>query len=141
MNEPEFLRAWHEDFHYAKKVPPTLGESMISKTFEIRDRGTLIAVLAIQFEAGNSQDSYLLARSGFGKQKEDQRKYILLYKLYDDGVATYDAYAWPDNTTKQAHLYINDHFDELETGQVIDCEYLRGESESPKISEYHDGLY
>ena len=108
---------------------------MTAKTFEVRDKGTFIAVLAVQLESGNERDRFLLNRSGFGKTSAGQKRYVLLYKLYSDGFATYDAFRWEDSTTQQAHLYINEYFDGLISGQVIDCEFLRGESRLPKVSE------
>lgn len=113
---------------------------MTSKTFEIRDRGTFIAVLAVQLEAETVADHFLIARSGFGRTPEVQSEYILLYKLCNDGFATHDAYTWKDSTTQEAHRYINKNFNTLESGAVIDCEFLRGETEEPKKSEHSDRI-
>ena len=34
-----------------------------------------------------------------------------------------------------AHKFIKEHFDELETGDVIDVEYILGETDTQKMSE------
>jgi hypothetical protein len=36
---------------------------------------------------------------------------------------------------RYAHYYIQEHFDELEDGQVIDAEFIRGERPAPRVSE------
>jgi hypothetical protein len=36
---------------------------------------------------------------------------------------------------REAHRHIASNWDDLASGAVIDCEYLRGESDAPKISE------
>jgi hypothetical protein len=49
----------------------------------------------------------------------------------------YDPYDWPrDPRTKpNAHQYIADHWSTLKDGDVIDVEYLLGETLRPKPSE------
>ncbi len=32
----------------------------------------------------------------------------------------------------EAHLYINEHFDEMDNGAVVDVEYILGETDKPK---------
>ncbi len=34
-----------------------------------------------------------------------------------------------------AHLYVDEHFDDLKDGDVIDVEYILNETDKPKISE------
>jgi hypothetical protein len=52
------------------------------------------------------------------------------------GVA-YDPYHWPrDPRTKPyAHVYIEAHWHDLKDGDVIDVEFILGETTSPKVSE------
>ena len=36
------------------------------------------------------------------------------------GKASHDPYSWGDRTMYHAHLYIQDHFDEIDDGGVVD---------------------
>lgn len=107
---------------------------MIAKTFEIRDRATFIAALAIQCDPASEAERYLLARSGYGLAPEDQRKYVILCRL-DGNLSTCDPYDWPRGTMPAAHDYIQKHFDKLMTGSVIDVEFIQGVTSMPKLSE------
>lgn len=108
---------------------------MTTKTFEIRDRGTFMPALAIKLDPSNDADRYLLARSGFGDQPELQ--IVLWFMSGGSGLATCDSYDWPGSarTRRAAHEYIEQHFDMLKTGEVIDVEFILGEKSSKKISE------
>lgn len=114
-------------------------EAMQAKTFEILDVGTFIPVLAIRLDPTNAADRYLLARAGFGRTPEKQREYVHVCLINGGrGESSCDPYGWSDHykaTMTAAHQYIDDHFDELESGAVIDSQFLRGESQSPKVSE------
>ena len=101
------------------------------KAFELRDRGTFIPAIAIQLSGENEAERYLLRRAGYGPGDSG----ILLGSM-NGGHFNYDAYEWGSNGTKStAHQYIEEHFDELESGQVICTEHIRGERETPKPSE------
>jgi len=110
---------------------------MIAKTFELRDRGTFVPVLAVKLEPTNEADRYLLARSGFGREPDEQKQYVILFGLAGGaGRATCDPYDWGSNGTRlTCHEYINSHFDDLQSGQVLDAEFIRGETTEPKKSE------
>jgi len=109
---------------------------MTCKLFELRDQGTFIPVLCVKVEAGNDAEHYLLRRAG--------------YKLPSDLVimaglscrmewATCDCFDWLSDRTRHAgHLYITKHWNELQTGDVVDVEYILGESQQPKTSERMD---
>ena len=118
---------------------------MIVKAFELRDRGTFIPCLAVKmvpYPEGktetwdNEAERYLLRRAGYGFVIPC----VVLCRMEASGVdrnATYDPFAWGGGTrTYQiAHQYIIDHFDELESGAVVDVEFLLGETTQPKVSE------
>lgn len=85
-------------------------------------------------EAFNSE-AYLLRRAGYGSET-----CVVLCRMECAGVdrnATYDPYAWGGGTRtyQVAHEYIIEHFDELTTGDVIDVEYILGETTTKKESE------
>lgn len=111
---------------------------MITKTFEIRDRGTFVPVLAIKLEPGNAADRYLLARAGYCLTPEEQAQYVQLVRIEGgNGSSTCDPYDWGGGarTLRIAHQYIIEHFDALDSGVVVDVEFILGETEAPKVSE------
>jgi hypothetical protein len=99
-------------------------------TLEIRDRATFIPVLAIKLEAVNVGQRYLIRRAGFEVPNDN----IILLRV-DCGQANYDPYAWGDRTFFTAHKYIIDAFDALDDGDVVDVEFILGETTERKISE------
>ena len=113
---------------------------MICKTIEIRDSMTLIPAIAIKLEPGCEADRLLLARSGYGTTNESQGRYVALWPLegLNRGRISTDPFDWPQNprTIFCAHLWLQEHFDEIESGHVVCVEYLLGERSSPKVSEF-----
>jgi hypothetical protein len=113
---------------------------MHTKLVEIRDAGTCITALAIRLDAITEAERYLLARAGYGQTREAQRGYVLLLTLAGgSGEVHCDPYDWPNaprvRTMFVAQQYVNQHFDTLESGQVIDCEFILGETPAPKDPE------
>lgn len=110
---------------------------MIPKLLEIRDRLTFIPALAIQFDHETDAESYLLERAGYGQTREDHLSYIALCRL-DGGMRTITTapYEWTGSRTMQiAHKYIDEHWTEINSGDVIDVEFICGESKSMKMPE------
>lgn len=110
---------------------------MTTKTFEVRDRGTFVPMMAIRLDPADERDRWLLARAGYGRSPETQREYVILLNLTDGGRGTYDPAGWETRarTFPIAHQYIIDNFDALGNGSVICVEHILGERESPKVSE------
>lgn len=102
------------------------------KLFEIRDRGTTIPMVGIRIDPNdmtlNESERWLQERAGFGK------KSVLLSPLMG-GKSHYDVYHWGDRTFHTAHKYIRDNWEKLDSGQVIDVEFILGETLNPKISD------
>jgi hypothetical protein len=106
---------------------------MKAKTFEIRDAGTFIPALAISLDpASDEHDRYLLERAGFGGQPF--RTYVLLIHLTSMKIA-YDPAHWTNRTMVEAHEYIRTMFSDLDTGDVVDVEFIRGDTDEAKRSE------
>lgn len=100
------------------------------KLFEIRDRATMVPVIAIRMVSTDEAESWLLQHVGFSRMVPCiQLIYITANKT------EYDPYNWADRTMQTAHIHIESNFDTLESGDVIDVEYILGEKEKPKISE------
>lgn len=106
---------------------------MNTKTFEIRDRGTCIPALAVKLEPACEKDRRLLRRAGFSLDS-DHPTSVLLTRL-EPGLATYDPFGWNDRTMSVAHQYIEQRFDDLLSGEVIDVEFILGETQQRKVSE------
>ncbi|MCB1423203.1 MAG: hypothetical protein KDJ69_12210 [Nitratireductor sp.] len=107
---------------------------MKQKILEIRDRATFISVLATELWTGKTTitERYYLERAGYG---DGGSRYIIMTRL--EGLETQcDPYKWPSfRTMKAAHVYILQHWDELESGDVVDVEFINSESKEPKKSE------
>lgn len=107
---------------------------MKSKIFEVRDRGTLVPVMATMVSDNNGEDEYennLIARAGYGTYG------MVIMTILESGESKNDPFKWDDcsRTFKEAHCYIFKHFFELNSGDVIDVEYILGESNVKKESE------
>lgn len=122
---------------------------MKAKALEIRDEMTFIAILAVDMNpeipkptddiiAGTAAtytgqvQRFYLRRCGYPC---DGRPNILISRLNGNGKASNDPYSWGGRTFPVAHSYIIDHWTELRDGDVIDVQYILGETFSPKTSE------
>ena len=99
---------------------------MTIKLIEIRDRGTTVPAMAIQVSGA---DGFLMRRAGFGDVPM-----VYLVQLATQ-IAKYDPYNWGNRTMGRAHLHIAEHWDELKDGDVVDVEFILGETDTPKVSE------
>ena len=102
------------------------------KLFEIRDRGTFIPAIGILCQSQDEKEIYLLRRSGYGADSTC----VFLGRLATGG-AEYDPYSWPGGarTMTVAHEWIERHWSELKSGDVICVETIEGERDTPKTSE------
>ena len=98
---------------------------MKTKLLEIRDRMTMIPAIAVQISGA---DGPLARAAGYGSA-------CVLFGRADGPTMVYDPFHWRDRTMMQAHMWLRDHFDEVETGDVVDVEFLLGETSSPKVAE------
>lgn len=108
------------------------------KILEIRDRATYIPVVAVRLEPRNEHERYLLATAGYGTNPAEQAAFVLVSKINGGHCqANVDRFAWvpSDRTMQVAHRYIEKHFDELNAYDVVDVEYILGETMAPKKSE------
>ena len=82
--------------------------------------------------------AYLLARCGYS---QDHPAVMLLRMDGRAGPrdkAISDPYGWGDRTMHLAHLYITTSFDELADGDVVDVEFIAGETLVPKKAEWRE---
>lgn len=100
------------------------------KLIEVRDVQTFIPALAIRFQGA---DNWLLAKAGFLRTND----YVLLINL-----VTLEANTIPDkwgsgefNTMKVVHKTLKNEWDDIQNNEVIDVDFIIGNSEVPKVSE------
>ncbi len=103
---------------------------MQTKMLEIRDRATMIPALAIKMRSDIDVERFLLLSSGHSLSSS-----LIILIRCDQGDATYDPFKWGGRTMPAAHNYIQENFDTLTTGDVIDVEYILKEKPEPSISE------
>lgn len=102
-----------------------------TKMVEIRDSATFIPAIATRMSAETDAEQRLLRRAGYGP---DSPPLVVLTRA-DGGTAHHDPYGWGDRTWHQAHLWIAANWESLESGGVVDVEYILGETAAPKKSE------
>ncbi|MCF8566876.1 hypothetical protein LLE49_19330 [Alicyclobacillus tolerans] len=110
---------------------------LVTKAFEIRDAATFIPVIATALASTSFEEAYLIGRAGYTNYTGPTP--VAVTRLTDLRAAA-DAGYWPNRTMHFAHQYIEQHFHELETGAVVDVEYILGERSAPKVSERLEGI-
>ncbi len=107
------------------------------KLFEVRDRATLIPCFGIlmaptEGAARWREDRYLLSRAGF-----DFENPLVIFGRLEGGGCEHDPYSWsvPPRTVAEAHRYVSENWDRLQSGAVIDVEFILDEVSTPKVSE------
>ena len=81
-------------------------------------------------------DRYLLTRAGYGREAKRQAQYVQICRISGgDGESHCDPMSWSTYTLKNAHQYIQEYWEKLESGAVIDVQFLQGLSAQPKTSE------
>jgi len=109
----------------------------IVKIIEVRDVATCMPCLAIQPNPQTEAEVWAFSRTGYGLEPSDHRQYVLMVPLNPgQGIMTADPYCQPGaperRTMFEAHRYVIKHWDELSSGDVVDVEYIMGETEEPK---------
>jgi hypothetical protein len=107
------------------------------KCLEIRDCGTFIPVICIRPVADNEAQRWLLWRDGY--RADVTETCIIMIDAQCRGAA-YDPYDWGGRTKPVAHDYIARNWHQLSDGDVIDVEFILGETREPKLSEREEAL-
>lgn len=100
------------------------------KLLELRDRATFIPAFAFRSEPDHDRERYLLRRAGYSMGEP----LVILGRLEGDE-CHYDPYDWNCDPWRTVHHYLVQHWDEVNSGDVLDAEFIRGESQQPKKSE------
>jgi hypothetical protein len=107
------------------------------KILEIRDEATFFPMLCINLaKADNENQRYLMRRVGYPLDGEPNVAVCHLRCGYDP--ITNDPYQQIGRTYTVAHNYIIEHWDELKDGDVIDVEFILGETNVKKTPERHE---
>lgn len=112
------------------------------KLFELRDRATFIPIFAFQTIPPSSlsdpKENWLMRKAGYGIEHPPVIIGVLNCKTPEHSHCTYDPSVHGDRTFGTAHAFIEKHWDALNSGDVIDVEFLLGEkfemAESDRIS-------
>lgn len=97
------------------------------KFFEVRDRCTHISAFGILISA---EDGPIARRAGYGQP-------CVLFGKLEGGIATPDCYDQGGaRTMRVAHDYIERNWDDHLSGDVIDVEFILGETPTKKVSEH-----
>lgn len=105
---------------------------METKILELRDKHTMIPVLAIKLSAADrTQAYYLHLRCGYPVNGNS----VMITHLTGERMASANPYHWSDRTWRYGHHFIDQNFDKLADGDVVDVEYILGETKAPKRSE------
>lgn len=100
------------------------------KMVEIRDRGTLIPAYAIEMIPRDDKERYLMRHCGY---RSVMCPCFLLISIQQPSYSAKCSDEWPDNsrTMRTAHKYIEENFDSIQNGDVIDVEFILGEVDKP----------
>jgi|WetSurMetagenome_2_1015567.scaffolds.fasta_scaffold437084_2 hypothetical protein len=108
---------------------------METKLFEMRAAATNIPVLAVRLNPTNAKDTWLLGRAGYGMHGYSQAKYIMVMKLEGEPDASTQEYSHESHAMQVTQKYLNEHFDDLESGAVIDTQFIEGKTFTPVESD------
>jgi len=110
---------------------------MKTLTVEIRDRATKINAVAIKpGHPSNSTETLAMASwNGYNLGNNE----IILIRL-SDAVAQDRVQNWEDRTMYNAHKFIQANFEKLSDGDVIDVEFILGETQKKKTAEWKNHM-
>ena len=103
------------------------------KLLELRDIGTRIPLLAVELASPEVPEQRLLRHVGYSLDATTPS--IMITPLNGERTASADPYHWGDRTFATAHQYIIERWHDLRSGDVVDVEFILGESAAPKASE------
>lgn len=108
------------------------------KLVEARDDGITMALMFVKMAPDNPSEKWLLARSGYGDCPEE---YIIMVDINEGDnfkgqtSASETDYAYGFRTRTVVHHFMEDNWDTVKPGDVVDVQYILGETSSPKKSE------
>ena len=107
---------------------------MKSKFLEIRDAATRIPVLAMKMQGETPIETAYFEICGWDDMGEDN---VILLKISGIPELIFDPSYFKDidRTIFNAHTYIQKNFDKLNNGDVVDVQFILGETKIIKTAE------
>lgn len=105
------------------------------KVLEVRDVATTMRVMAIRLAdvTNDIATTEIIKIAGYAPALSNM---ILVINLGEPRVE-YSAYSWRGSRTmRYAHEYIEENFNELKNGDVVDVEFILGETQEKKLPEW-----
>jgi hypothetical protein len=108
------------------------------KFLEVRDAGTTIPIIAFSIaETLNTDSEQMIKREKYynhtGYNVDSGSVFVI--KLVEPSIE-FDSYNWNEGRTMiKAHQYIEKHYNELNEFDVIDVQYIMGETKQKKNPE------
>ena len=99
---------------------------METKFFEVRASATCVPIIATRLRPTNESEQWMLAHLGYGMDPDKQAQYIFVARLEGGSVATPNPYDETSPELKVVHEYLIEHFDEAESGAVLDADFIQG---------------
>jgi len=107
------------------------------KLFEVRDSMTAISAIGIRindlFGIRELRDLQIVRHAGYGNDS------CVLFGRLQGGQFSYDNYDWGGRTMQVAHDHVSHYWDELESGDIIDVQFILGETDSKCETDF--GVY
>ena len=104
---------------------------MEAKLIEIRDAATAIPAIVVRMDSNHVAERYWLGRQGY---LHVSVPWVLMMPLTYPEFHS-DPNTWASRTFRIAHEYVQIEWDNIETGDIVDVEFILGKSKEPKISE------
>ena len=109
---------------------------METKLFEVRDRGTMIPAIGTKMTATDPRGIALLRRAGYDPFAMHGSALILFTDAQGGRIAHYDEFEFGSARTMSVALqFIRRNWSKLESGDVVDVEFILGETATKKEPE------
>lgn len=103
-----------------------------AKMLAVMDTCTRIPLIAFKVSPNTMKEGIMLERHGF---TINPHQYTFFYDL-NSGTCSYDPYKMNDfHTLTPACRHIERNWDSVKSGDLIDVEYMRGDTDAPRIWE------
>src|SRR5258707_504026 len=106
---------------------------MKTKILEVRDEATMIPVLCVDMNPDTAEERWYLRRCGY--PCDDRPNILITHLAASGGPAWNDPFGWGGRTYPAAHNYIIDHWADLLDGDVVDVQWILGETKTRKKPE------
>jgi hypothetical protein len=106
---------------------------MTVKLFEVRDAATTIICMGIEVNtllAADETEFKMMRHAGYGER-------CILFCRLQGGEIRFDPYEHTGGarTIPNAHLFVEKHWDMLKSGDIVDVQFILGETDEPKETD------